>query len=70
MADEKIIKYIFAMKQCEIEQLENKKQKILFESCPCCKGLGVMYAMKKGKSLRIWCSYKGEILEEKRYYEK
>ena len=68
MPDDKVVKYIFAMKKEEIDQLENKKQKILFESCPCCKGLGVTYAIKKGKSLKIWCTYKGEILEEKRYY--
>ena len=70
MADERMIDYIFRMKKPEIDNLENKKQKILFESCPCCKGIGVMYGMRKGKSLKIWCSYRGEILEEKRYYEK
>ena len=64
-----IKKYIFATKKSEIETLPNKKQTILFESCPCCKGIGVTYAIRKGKSLKIWCSYRGVIYEEKRYYE-
>ena len=66
---DKLIEYIFGLKKSEIDSLENKKQTILFESCPCCKGIGVTYGMRKGKSLKIWCSFKGSIYEEKRYYD-
>ena len=68
---DKLIDYIFTTKRNDINGLENKKTKILFESCPCCKGMGVMYASRKGSKLRIWCSCRKETeYEDRRYFDK
>lgn len=68
---ERLVEKILEVKKKEIEALEKKETKILFESCPCCGGMGVMYVSRKGKALKIWCSCrKNDSYEDRRYYDK